>query len=589
MHLHSKSSRTLALFFQILFALILLQATEIALAQQDAAPSSTNSTPAADKKSSQTSSEQVLTFTKRVNLVVVSVVVRGKDGKAIGSLKREDFQIFDDGKPQLLSSFSIETSLPANDRNRNSVLGNLPIDKVLGVVPAHYFAYLFDDVHLHAGDLMQVRVAAKKHLETGIGLDDRAAVFTTSGDVQLEFTNDKTQLTHAMDRIKPGFNTSGTHCPYMNYYLAQQIVEFESSSVNPAWDGATIDTLNCMFANAGNLQNQARQMAMSAARLEIQIGDANTRQALLAIQGVVRRLAAMPGSRTLVLVSSGFHTSDDHLEQNTAIDLATGRNIIINALDTRGLYTGIVGADENGPSTPEAARLEDPINRGALLVQTNVMAELAEGTGGKFIHDSNDLLGGFNQIATPPEFVYVLGFKPEQLSKGGRYHHLKVKLSKQQHGLELQARRGYYESPTAGDPEKLISDELQKALFSREELHNLPITLQTGYAKKEGTNRELSITTHLDTNQIRFHKVDNKNVDNLTVVCGLFDINGNYLQGKKTEIAMHMDDDLLKQVTAGMNVKTTFDVEPGAYMIRVVVRDSGDEILSAVNASGLIP
>jgi hypothetical protein len=112
------------------------------------------------------------------------------------------------------------------------------------------------------------------------------------------------------------------------------------------------------------------------------------------------------------------------------------------------------------------------------------MAELAEGTGGKFIHDNNDLLGGFNQIATPPEFVYVLGFKPEQMSKGGRYHHLKVKLSKQQHGLELQARRGYYESAGASDSEQLISQELQDALFSRQEVRNLPIKISAAYLQK---------------------------------------------------------------------------------------------------------
>lgn len=578
-------------FRPILVALILIQSTHVGLAQQTPQDASASSDSSAnrDDHGSQISSEQVLTFTKRVNLVLVPVVVRNKDGKAVGSLKREDFQIFDDGKLQSLNTFSIESSRAEGDR-QGPIPGNIPSDKAPAATPTHFFAYLFDDMHLGAGDLMQVRLAARKHMESGMGLDDRAAVFTTSGNVSVEFTNDKSQLTQAMDRIKPTFNNSGAHCPYMNYHLAQKIVEESGgSSITPAWDGATLDAWNCIYSNAINLRDNARRAALDAARREVQVGDTDTRQTLLAVQGIVRHLAAMPGARTLILISPGFQTGDNHLEQNSAIDLATARNIVINAIDASGLSTGAPGADSgSGPSTQQAAQFEDPINREAFLLRTNVMAELAEGTGGKFFRDNNDLLGGFSQLATPPEFVYMLGFKPEELKKGGRYHHLKVKLARQR-GLEVQARNGYYESAGSDDPQKLISDELQEALFSREEMHNIPIRLQTGYARKEGTSRELSITTHLDTNQIHFRKVDGKNLDNLTVVCGLFDLNGNYLQGKKQEISMHMDDEVLNQVTAGMNIKTTFRIEPGAYMIRVVVRDAGDEALSAVNASGFIP
>ena len=67
------------------------------------------------------------------------------------------------------------------------------------------------------------------------------------------------------------------------------------------------------------------------------------------------------------------------------------------------------------------------------------------------------------------------------------------------------------------------------------------------------------------------------------------ELNGSYLQGKKQEISLRLEEDVLQQLTEGMNVKTTFDVEPGAYQIRVVLRDSGDQLLSAVNGSGFIP
>ena len=587
--------------FGILLCLALtLFSAQVGLAQQ-AAPAgndraATGSGSTTDQNGMQTSTEDVLTFKSRVNLVVVPVVVRDKEGKAVGSLKREDFQIFDDGKLQTISTFSIEANLPAGERaKQSSILGNLPGEKTLGVVPTHFFVYLFDDVHLQAGDLMQVRAAAKKHLETGMGVDDRAAIFTTSGDVTLEFTSDKGRLAQAMDRIKQGLARVG-NCPYMNYYLAQRIIDeaakdstLPGASVSPALNGATLDVWNCLFHQQEHLEDQSRQVALDAARQEVQTGDTNRRKALLTVQNAVRRLAAAPGSRTLILISPGFQTGDDHSEQESAINLSIGRNIVINTLDARGLYTAVPGAGNNdGPSIPEAAQLEEPINHQGRLLQTNIMVELAAGTGGKFFHDDNGLLEGFHELGAPPEFIYVLGFRPETLKQGGRYHQLKVQIARSR-GLAVQARRGYYESAGASDSEKVISQELEDALFSRDEVRNLPIKIAAGYLKKEDSGRELTVTTHLDANQIHFRKVSDRNVDDLTLICGLFDINGNYLQGKKQEISFHMDDDLLKQLTDGINVKTTFDVQPGPYLIRVVLRDSGNQLVSAVNGSGFIP
>lgn len=49
------------------------------------------------------------TFKVRVNVVLVRVVVRDNNGKVITNLKKEDFQLADNRKPQTISSFSVET------------------------------------------------------------------------------------------------------------------------------------------------------------------------------------------------------------------------------------------------------------------------------------------------------------------------------------------------------------------------------------------------------------------------------------------------------------------------------------------------
>jgi VWFA-related protein len=70
------------------------------------------------------------------------------------------------------------------------------------------------------------------------------------------------------------------------------------------------------------------------------------------------------------------------------------------------------------------------------------MAEFADGTGGTFFHNNNDLAGGFQSLASAPEYVYLLELSLENVKPDGSYHPLKVKLDRD--GLKLQARRGYF-------------------------------------------------------------------------------------------------------------------------------------------------
>lgn len=583
------------LVLAILPGLMLLPALEGAQAQQShGVPASASSAPASDAKTSKQSPQESFALRQQINLVLVPVVVRDKKGKPVGSLTREDFRILDDGKPQTISTFSLEANPTGKAAEDASALGKALTGAIAGANPLHYFAYLFDDVHLKAGDLMQVSAAAQKHLASGMGPQDRAAVFTTSGDVSTEFTGDTAELSQAMNKIKPGFSGPATPCPYMNYLLAQRIVyesgsgrEFGTGST-PLWDAATTDTLNCLFNGAAPTIEDARRAALSAARREKQIGDANTRRSLLAVQLEVRRLAAMPGSRTLILVSPGFLSGDDHSEQDAIIDLATKEKVVVNALDSRGLYTGVAGADDaGGSSTLEVRQTEAPYIREAMTAQSGIMAELAYGTGGDLFRDSNDLAGGFDELGTVPEYIYELGFSPTDLNHPGRYHTLKIELA-QKRGWSVQARRGYSEISGGNAPEKQITGELEEALFSKDQVQSFPIALQTAYSNKDEAHREFSVTTHIDLGAIHLRRANSTSVDNLTLVCGLFDINGNYLQGKKKELSLHLSDDVLNRITSGLNVATTFEVAPGAYMIRVVVLDSGSGLLSTANGSGII-
>ena len=95
------------------------------------------------------------TFSTKVNLVMVPVVVRDAKGKAIGTLQKEDFQLFDKGKPQVISKFSVEKAgeavIPAEVATDDAAIENAAGATAAAKAPApiaqRFVIYLFDDVH----------------------------------------------------------------------------------------------------------------------------------------------------------------------------------------------------------------------------------------------------------------------------------------------------------------------------------------------------------------------------------------------------------------------------------------------------------
>ncbi len=171
------------------------------------------------------------TFSTKVNLVMVPVVVRDGKGKAIGTLQKEDFQLFDKGKPQVISKFSVEKAgeavIPAEVATDEAA----PIDKsdkpdrAAAPIAQRFVVYLFDDVHTSTADLIQARNAADRHLTETLEPAARAAIFTTSGQGNVDFTDDRVKLHDALLKLmaRPTMGPPGSECPDLTYYMADLI------------------------------------------------------------------------------------------------------------------------------------------------------------------------------------------------------------------------------------------------------------------------------------------------------------------------------------------------------------------------------
>lgn len=553
-----------------------------------------------------TSKEGSVTFKSGTNLVPVPVVVRDTSGHAVGNLGIDDFRLFDNGKPQMISKFTVEKLAVAPDATiphvaagagKPSADGTTPIPASTDGIADRFVAYLFDDLHMSLSDLVYTRDAAKRQIDSKAHAMERAAIYSTSGTLMQEFTSDPDKLHAALAALGTGHATATktamqSSCPPMTYYMGDLIYNKNDSG---ALAIAVADTIRCANLMPSQIDTATR-MSQSAARNAVENGDRDTEAALDTLRAVVARMATMPGQRNIVLVSPGFLVLDDRREEQTAlIERAIHSNVVIGALDARGLYTGngIPDASESNVNPMTITQKASYRNTEA-TVQSDVMATLAEGTGGIFYHGSNDYDEGMARTAAAPEYLYVLGFSPLDLKLDGRYHSLKVTMTNPKqpgmHGADLQVRKGYYAPKYAADPAEQEKRQIEEAFFSRDEVRELPATLLTQYFKADNGDATLSAVAKIDVRQLPFRKEAGRNLDNLTVVTGLFDNDGNFVTGIRKTIEMRLlDDTLQKRVGSGIAVKTSFPVHAGKYVVRMVVRDSEGQTMSSASSLVEIP
>lgn len=559
---------------------------------QTAAPPAKPQEPTSNENAELSSRDTAPTFRVRVNLVLVRVVVRDEQGHVVPNLHKEDFQLFDNRKPQTISTFSVDT--PASHviaATTSAEPGAAPAPAEAAAVaslPQRFVSVLFDDQHLGMSDALFVRNAATRFFGA-LAPSDRVGIYTTSGQFTQEFTDDHELLNKAMLSIQPHSPTGGFHeCPEISYYQADLIYNKNDPQ---ALALATEDAVQCAFQGDETQRAAAQNMALSTAGTVIGREDSSTEYAYRHMEEVMRRLATMPGQRILVFVSPGFILSTLQLETSDLVDRATKANIVINTIDARGLFTTDVGGDIADPPRDSfrTAGYKASYRIASQLAQNEVLAQFADGTGGTFFHNRNDVDEGLREAGAAPAISYLLGFSPQNLKLDGSLHTLKVTFVHKSN-YKIQARHGYFAPRHKVDPAEEAKQEIQEALFSQDEIRDLPVDLHTQFFKTDSYQARLAVLTHVDIKGVHFRKADGRTRDDLTVATAIFDENGNYVTGGEKIVQMKLLDPTYDRLLrSGLNLKTSFDVKPGSYLVRQVVRDSEGSQLAARNGAVVIP
>jgi len=534
------------------FSLLLLLALPVIAQQQPPTPDAT-----------------APTYTLHVSsdIVLTNVVVRDKSGSVVRGLQQSDFTIFENGKPQRITSFDFESVDQAATLNEATVSGHTGVLAKNGIIdPAalrnhRLIIFFFDLTSMQVEDVDRSVQSAKDYINKKMQPADLVAVVSlgTSLALDQDFTADKQTLLHTIGRYN-GSEGQG-------------------------------------FANGEDSTTTVSSEDSSAYQPdESEYNDINTDRKLYAIAEVAKSLSKIDEKKSMLYFSGGLTRTgiENQASLRAAVNAAVKANLAIYALDTRGLEAlPPVGSAQSGSlrgtSAYSAAAMQSQLDSNFSSQET--LTTLAADTGGKAFLDSNDFSPAFAQIQRDTSAYYILGFRSENTTRDGRFRKLTVKLNRP--GLKLEYRPGYY----AQADYKHANNEDREHQLEQELASDLPATdvaiyLQALYfrtdSKGENAQFFVPVSIVIPGSQIPFIQGGNRDKATLDIIGVVKDSTGRAIGNVRDTVKLAVDQ---SQQVAQKNVQysTGFTLPVGRYHLKFVVRENQTGRMGSFEADITVP
>ena len=116
------------------------------------------------------------------------------------------------------------------------------------------------------------------------------------------------------------------------------------------------------------------------------------------------------------------------------------------------------------------------------------------------------------------------------------------------------------------------------------------MSVHTQFFRAADDSVKLTVVARIDVQHLHYKQMDDRNQNDLTIVTAVFDRNGNIIQANQKLLQLRWKNETLQtKLSSGVTVRSSFDVKPGRYRVRVVARDSEQQLMSAENGAVEIP
>ncbi len=499
-------------------------------------------------------------FEATSNLVVINVTVRDRSGKIVEGLKKEDFQLSEDDKPQPVSVFEFQQlkdeTLPPPIGTPRSRLGTGPTAPAEKPKAApgeiHYkdrrlITLFFDLGSMRPAEEVRAQQAALKFLEEQMSASDMVSLMTFSSVLELveDFTDDREKLIEAIKGLPIG-----------------EMAGMASESAETP-DDLTEEESNVLFM---------------ADDTEFNIF--NTDRRLSALESATRHLSTMPERKALVYFSSGVGKTgvENQSQLRAAINEAQRANVVFYTIDARGLVASPPGGDATAAARRGTGIFSGKTQRDRMMKandEQDTLYALAADTGGKALLDENDLTLGITQAQKDLASYYILGYYSTNAAEDGRFRRIRMRLASRPQ-FKLEHRAGYYANKvfknfSAADKER----QLEEALQLGNPKTDLPLAIEINYFRLSRTSYFVPLAAKVPAALISLAKKGAAGTAELDFIGQVRDSKGKLAGAVRDTIKLKLTD-----ATAAawrkraLEYDTGFLLPPGAYRVRFLAREN---------------
>jgi VWFA-related protein len=486
------------------------------------------------------------TFKVEVNYVEIDAVVTDPQGRVIGDLTKDEFQVVEEGTPQSITAFArVDVPVERQDAplfKRTAIEPDVRsnVDAFTGRV----FVVVLDDLQTDFRRTPRVRAAARLFLERYVGANDMVAVVTTGGTARggQEFTSSRTRLLAAVDR-------------FMGQKRVRSTLDFERSM------------------NARNTYSTLRSVA----------------EYLGAVRGR-RKAVVWFGEGVDYNIDNAFVSRDADTvrrEMQDAIAAASRANVSFYGIDPRGLGAGLDDAIEAGaPSAPNASpftEIQDEVRRGQ-----DSLRIVSEETGGFAAVNQNELNTAFERIIEENSRYYVLAYYASNAKRDGRFRNVQVRVTRP--GLTVRARKGYVgprgkpaSTTAAAFGDAKMPPEIREALASPVPVRGLGLRMFAAPFAGAGSKASVAVVLEIAPEALKFIEKNGTFNEDLEVHMLAIDGNGKVQGGARDVAPLRLRTATHEATTRhGFRITRRLQLPPNRYQLHVAVRALNGGVLGTL-------
>ncbi|MBV9156261.1 MAG: VWA domain-containing protein [Acidobacteriaceae bacterium] len=549
------------------------------------------------------SSKTIIRAEKR--LVLVDTIVTDKKGNYIRDLTAKDFRVWEDNKEQDVESFSFEAD-PKSPLNNQT----------------HYLILFFDNSTPEYANQIQARQAALKFIDANAGPNRLIAVVDFGGSLRVaqNFTADTERLKQVVNGVK--FSTvspNGELASLGNPQLGRAEADFGARDVLLALRSLakslaqvpgrkTLVFLSAGFILDPELRSELTAVIDACNKANVAIYPIDIRGLVAAsihppVNPFPDQPGALPSGRTDV---SAFLRTVSYSPQHGGGSggggggggHASGGGMGGGGHGGGSGSGGAGGGRSGGGGTGTGARgggggggsvlnqpfvMNNPYNQPRQIIPTipnvtavqNILYELANGTGGFVIVNTNDLLGGLQKIGSEENEYYVLGYTPKDESPEGACHTLKVKVDRG--GTIVRARSGYC---NAKPLDLLAGSPAEKDLETRAAAPvqgNVGASIALPFFYTSPNTARVDVAMEIPSTALKFEKEKGKLHSDINVLGIAYAPDGavaaKFSDTLKLEVANKKELEEFQEKP--VHYENQFDVASGQYNLKIVFSSQG--------------